>query len=149
MPAVGHERRPAMRRVAGRFVQRGERLRRAAGGGDARQPADARARKDDEVVDAPGAAARLRIRHVADHGRPPPAEIRLSFRSAKKAIFRLSGAQNAKLAPSVPASGRAASLSSGCSQTAFRLSPAISLQTIVVPSGESSGTAYSIGGAVN
>src|SRR5437016_13509174 len=75
------------------------------------------------------------VEEVSVCGDPPARSRRFSLDPSKKPIDRLSGDQNGKLAPSVPASGCAVDLSSGLSHSREALSPEAT-KTICRPSGE-------------
>src|SRR5206468_12589155 len=69
-------------------------------------------------------------------GGPPETSIRFNFPSAKKPTDFASGDQKGKSAFSVPASGCAATLSSGCTQSCLFAPGAPATKAIRPPSGE-------------
>ena len=110
--AVGQEERIPMQHVTRGLVERRHRTRRATRRRHAVQRRCGGRREQDHVVAAPR-ARRVERRRATTTGEPPAGSTVFSCPCAMNAIRRESGDQNGDEAPSVPASGTAASESSG------------------------------------
>ena len=117
-------------------IERRDRYRRAARGGDLEEWTTGVWRIDDDAIWAPGATASAR-RVRERFGAPPVTAIVFSFNGVKKPMRRLSGDQNGNWPPSPPSSRRTAIESSDRTHNSVSVCEAEPVKkATIVPSGE-------------